>query len=1129
MPSVVPALAPILTGRLRCSERGTSPGRMPDATGLPDGLSFSQMFTRAGLLLAVLALCMRTLSAQPVVINEIVSFNDSGLADEDGNHPDWIEIFNGGGQPINLLGYGLSDDELKPFKWILPVRVLSAGGFAVVFVSGKNRTNGVNLHANFSLRAEGEPLFLTRPDGARADQWTGAGIPRDYSFGRQPDGGSSFAYFARPTPDAANTAPGLAAFADAPLFSQPGGFHGAAFSLTLTATPGARIHFTLDGSEPTTNSPLYTAPMLIRDRSADTNVLSMIPGTATVNQHTDGWFPPSGLVNKSTVVRARTFQADAWPSPITTRTYCVWSNAPARYTLPVISIALPTNDLFNYTTGIYVLGKVFHDYTNSHPGEYLTGHTPANYTQRGDAWERRAHFEYFEPGGATGFAQNVLVDIQGQSSRSFREKTLGIKARNDAPPTDAIAYELWPGLKDRAGRPLALFENFRLANSGNDWNETMLRDALTHRLAAPTLVDTLAYRPAVVFLDGEYWGIHNAREQLDPRYFENHYGVPRDDVVICETIGSLVDGRPGDERHYLNLRGFIETNDVANPANYAWINTQMDVRNFIAYQAAEIYIANADWPHNNIRFWRKRTAQFEANAPAGHDGRWRWAMFDTDLSYGHSWSGGYGENSLSHALNPTGRPGLNAPWSTLIFRRLMTNPQFRAEYVNTMADLLNTVFKENRAGDIVNQMQAALAPAMPEHIRRWRTMGNSMNSWSNNVRVMRTFASQRPINCRQHMITELGLGGFATMTLNVSHTNRGRMRVNSITIDADTPGVTNGVAYPWRGTYFRGVPVELEALPLPGYSFAGWSNRADLGLQAKISVSLSNAITYTAMFERATAHDLNAEPFLFTAWNPSAEAGSTPAFMRFQQSSDQDPGLAAPLDGDWQLPYDLSSRSRINGLGDSGLAFVNTGNAQDVAGAGYLGAATVALRAVGVTNIDVSWVGGTVTPNAVVYAIRLQFAVGDGAFQDVPDAAGRPVEYLRNPASGHWQVVGPVALPAAANGQPYVQLRWRYYFVSGASGARAQLRLDDIRVAKSAPLLAGSLMNMSSSVDGEWRSTRFVLEGSPHRAYTLQTTTNLADWEASSTVILDINGTRRVEDLRPSLEPARFYRLQPGP
>ena len=1053
----------------------------------------------------------------------MVSFNDSGLADEDGDHPDWIEIYNGGSQAGYFRGYGLSDDETNPFKWIVPTRVISAGGFLLVFASGKDRTNSIQLHANFSIRSEGEALFLTRPDGTRADQWAVHSIPRDFSLGRKPDGSTNLCFFPTPTPGTKNLGQAFASFAPTPVFSDPGGFHTNSISLTITSAPDAQVRFTLNGSEPTTNSPLYSGPLLINDRSAATNLLSMISGTSTANQHTDGWFPPDGLVNKSTVVRARAFQPNAWPSPVVTHTYCVWTNAFQRYTLPVISISISTNDLFDYTNGIYMLGKVFTDYTNSHPGETLTGHTPANYTQRGNAWERPAHLEYFEPGGNLGWEQNVLVDIQGQSTRSFRQKTLGIKARNDAAPTDTIAYDLWPGLADRKGLPLVQFENLRLANSGNDWNETMFRDSLCHQLAAPTRVDTLAYSPVILFLDGEYWGIQNAREQLDPGFAANHYGVPKGDVVICEADGSLVDGLPGDELHYRTMRAFIETNDVTTAANYAWINTRMDVQNFITYQATEIYIANADWPHNNIRYWRRRTAQFEPDAPYGHDGRWRWAMFDTDLSYGHPWSGGYGENSLSCALNPTGRPGLIAPWSTVIFRRLMLNPRFRAEYINTMADLLNSVFTETRAGNMVNQMQATLANSVAEHINRWRTMGGSVNSWSNNVRIMRTFASQRTIFCRQHMVTEFKLAGYAPLTLNVSHTNRGHLRINTLTLDANTPGATKGAPYPWRGIYFRGVPVELEAIPEPGYAFAGWSNRADLGLQPLISINPTDPETYTALFERAAPHDLLKGPFLFTAWSPDSTPGSTPPHVRFEQASAKDPGLATPLDGDWALPYNLTSRSRLNGLGESGISFLNTSSAQDIPGAGYLGTMTVALRTIGVTNIEVSWLGGTVLPNQQAYAIRLQLALGEDSFQDVLSRDGQPVEYVRSPLAGHQQLMGPVTLPAAANGQPYVQLRWHYYFLSGNSGARAELRLDDIRVAPVTPALPGSLTGIHPATSGQWR---FELQGSPHRSYALESSTHLSDWEQVCPVVLDLNGTNSLLDIRPPSEASRFYRLR---
>ncbi len=1136
----------LLTTRAGCLSCRAIASLRPDR---PPSLLVS--FVLSLLLLAALPQCAEAAS---LGINEVVALNDNGRADEDGDHPDWIELFNGSGSTIDLGGYGLSDEQDVPFKWMFPSRLLPAGAFVVVFASGKDRTNGTNLHANFGISSEGERLFLTRPDGVRIDDWPGIAIPRDHSYGRQPDGSMNFVFFATPTPGTANATPGFSGFATSPQFSRIGGFYDTPFDLFLSAgSSGVQIHFTLDGSEPTTNSPAFNTAFTIRDRSGDPNLLSMIPGTATANQHTDGWFPPNGLVNKATVVRARAFRADAWPSPVATHSYFVFTNAAQRYALPVVSLSINTNDLFNYNTGIYVLGKVFTDYTNSHPGEFLTGHTPANYTQRGDAWERRAHIEFYEPDAIKGqsmvftmsglepshgadasipltdpelkFAQNVLVDIQGQSSRSFRQKSLGIKARSDSPPTDNIAYELWTGLKDRAGRALTEFPNLRLRNSGNDWNETMFRDALCHRICAPTGIDTLAYRPVTLFIDGEYWGIQNAREQLDPRHFETHYGVPADEVVICETSGTLVDGRPGDQQHFLRMRAFIETNDMADAENYAWVQTQMDVQNFIAYQASQIYIANADWPHNNIRFWRKRTAQFETNAPPGHDGRWRWAMFDTDLAYGHSWSGGYGDNTLSVALNPTGRPGINAPWSTVIFRRLMMNQDFWRDFINTYADYLNSTFKENRAGDLVNEMQANLASSMPEHIRRWRTMGGSLNTWSNNVRVMRTFASQRPINCRQHMITQLGLGGFASVTLNVSHTNRGRIRVNQLVVDANTPGVANGAAYPWRGTYFRSVPIELQVLPAPGYVFAGWSNRVDLGLEDTITVTLSNNVTWTALFERSLPHDLSAAPYRFTEWSAESPAGTFPPHMRFEQTSTADPNLATPMDGEWVLSYNLTSRSRLNGLGADGLAFLNTSSTQEDPGAGYLGAAVMALRTIGVTNVEVSWIGGTMTPNQQAYALRLQYAVGDSSYLDVLDSSGQPVEYTRHPLAGHSQNIGPVTLPAAADNQPYVSLRWKYYFAAGSSGPRTQLRLDDIFV-RQAGASSPSIFTGVRLLGAQSLQLRFT--GVPYRSYTLEVSTNLLDWLWFGRVTTDIEGGFSFNDEVAPGVPALFYRLREG-
>ena len=100
------------------------------------------------------------------------------------------------------------------------------------------------------------------------------------------------------------------------------------------ALPGA-----LDGSEPDELSPLFPASLAVTSRAGQANTHSMKTGTATANQHTDGWKPPLGEVRKATVVRARAFRPDAQPSPVVTHTYFI--GAAARHTdgLPVLSLA----------------------------------------------------------------------------------------------------------------------------------------------------------------------------------------------------------------------------------------------------------------------------------------------------------------------------------------------------------------------------------------------------------------------------------------------------------------------------------------------------------------------------------------------------------------------------------------------------------------------------------------------------------------------------------------------------------------------------------------------------------------------------------------------------------------------
>jgi hypothetical protein len=122
-----------------------------------------------------------------VVINEFLAQNTSGLMDEEGDRTDWIELKNTTAAPIDLVGYHLTDDPVDLDKWTFPTASIPAGGYLVVFASGKNRAVvGQNLHTNFSLNKAGESLMLVRPDGVTIED-AFAPFPEqlaDVSYGR---------------------------------------------------------------------------------------------------------------------------------------------------------------------------------------------------------------------------------------------------------------------------------------------------------------------------------------------------------------------------------------------------------------------------------------------------------------------------------------------------------------------------------------------------------------------------------------------------------------------------------------------------------------------------------------------------------------------------------------------------------------------------------------------------------------------------------------------------------------------------------------------------------------------------------------------------------------------------------
>lgn len=146
--------------------------------------------------------------SDPVRLSEILPRNRYSLVDQDGDRSSWAELYNTSQAPVSLLGYYLSDDPGDPAKWALPDVTLEPGEYQIVFLSGKDRTEG-ELHAGFRLSRNDRALQLTNLNGMRCDC-----VPLDpdmgenVSYGLGADGG--WYYFAQPTPGAQNNTAGQA-------------------------------------------------------------------------------------------------------------------------------------------------------------------------------------------------------------------------------------------------------------------------------------------------------------------------------------------------------------------------------------------------------------------------------------------------------------------------------------------------------------------------------------------------------------------------------------------------------------------------------------------------------------------------------------------------------------------------------------------------------------------------------------------------------------------------------------------------------------------------------------------------------------------------------------------------------
>ncbi|MCL5096827.1 MAG: lamin tail domain-containing protein [Candidatus Omnitrophica bacterium] len=579
----------------------------------------------------------------------------------------------------------------------------------------------------------------------------------DVSLGRDTADPLTWKQFAEPTPGEENTSAiveNIRIAGNVVEFSLPGGVYDSDQSVSLSS-PSGTIHYTLNGSDPTGASPVYS---------------NAIPITAT------------------TVVRARCFENGKAPGPIATRTYF---RGETQGNIPYVSVVADPETLFGSKIGIYA-------------NEHESTSPPYNLHDVYKEKDAPGNIEFFAPDGS-GFSTECGIRIGGENNWVHPQKALNIFFQGKY-GNDNVTYDLFPDSR------LPVYASFTLRDGGDNWASDMLREALYAKLAHGYLAaDTSDYRPAIVFINGEYYGIHNVRQRWDETWFAEQYHLQADQIdhLLYGHVGgpnTTLGVDKGSASDWLDLLSFIDTADLRVQTNWDYVESHIDMDSFMDFVISESYGNNIAW-HHNREFWKAKTI----------GAKWHWFLPDMDRTFHTSAMSGVLSDMLANDD---------------VLRRVKLNVGFKERLAQRYAAHMAATFKPSRVQSIISQMDDEVAALVPRHAARWAPYGATVSSHASGVQEIKDYAAQRAANFAAELSSDLGVGTTVPLTLNHDPL-QGIVLVEGVPVEPSTFEL------------FRDIPFTLKAVPAPGYAFSGWTGTTG---GDSITVTLSAAQAITANF-----------------------------------------------------------------------------------------------------------------------------------------------------------------------------------------------------------------------------------------------------------------------------------------
>lgn len=572
-----------------------------------------------------------------------------------------MELYNASQTDIRLGDFALSDDSGPPDTWTLPKKTLKPGEYCVIFLA----EDTANLRSGypvlpFTVSAEGDSLYLSR-DGQVMDYVLLPALAQDASYGR-PGDAAQFSVLEKPTPEKQNA--NAAQVAAMPTAVTAQGCYDNVEYVDVVLQGEGDIYYTTNGNYPGSGAKLYTEPIRLTE---------------------------------TTAIRAVCRQSGKKTSQCLDLTYVINEND----TLEVVCLVVDPDDLWNEQTGIYATGS---------NADTKFPYHGANFWQD---WEREATVSFFAADG-TGFSEKCGIKIFGAYSRAYAKKSFACMFRA-AYGCSQLNYPLF------GAEGLESYENFVIRAGGQDFYHARMRDELITSLAAEyTDLAVQRYRAVVLYINGEYWGVHYIREKLNEHYVAGNYNVAAEDVILTE-------GNGRDSAQYRALVEYASSHDLRQQEHYDYICSQMDVDEYMDYMIVEICIGNTD--NSNVKFFKTT------------EGKWRWILYDTDLAFG---SASY--DSVSKHLDPRGS-GASHTLSTALINALLKRPEFKEAFLRRMAWQLENIWSVENVEARADYFEALIGEDMKKDCQRWRTgypqWNNTYEEWLDSVEDIRQYIHKR--------------------------------------------------------------------------------------------------------------------------------------------------------------------------------------------------------------------------------------------------------------------------------------------------------------------------------------------------------------------------------------------------